>query len=217
MIVLCFDNLTIRGNILIHKKAAVLLLLFSAFFFSSGLWAQESDATEQQFSYSKGDQNFILNAGLFLPLFYLSTDGTSEPALETTRPGITGTLSWISFVNNTTAVGFEFGGSYTQTLNRTCVMIPILGKIGYTFISYPFEIPLSFGAGVNFLKVGDLFTTSAIVKPEAGFYWNWSSEWAFGANVSYWFVPEVYFSGTLQDQSRFGNFLDIRLSVMYHF
>lgn len=175
-------------------------------------------------SYSKGDQNFILNAGLFLPLFYVSiADGTFSSALDTTRPGINGSLSWVSFLNDSSYLGFEFGGAFAGTLNRSFFMIPVLGKYGYSFSSYPFEIPLSVGAGVNFMKVNsvydsrDLFTATTVLKPEAGFYWNWSSEWAFGMNITYWLVPEIYFSEDLQSQSMLGNFLDIRLSVMYHF
>lgn len=181
------------------------------------LFGQESEEPGMNIAYNKGDQNFLLNAGMFLPLFYFSTDGSVTPALEKMNPGITGSLSWVSYLNARTYLGFEFGGVYATTLNRTFVMIPVLAKLGYMFSAYPFEFPLSLGLGLDFLKVDDLFVTTVALKPEASFYWNFSSEWAFGGNVAYWFVPELYFSAELANQSMFGNFLDIRLSVLYHF
>ena len=182
------------------------------------VWSQDSAESEPLIAYSKGDQNFILNGGLFMPLFFLSTGGDYSGALEKTGPGITGSISWLSFLDNRFSLGFEFGGSYSSTLSkRTFLMIPVLGKIGYSFVNYPFEIPLSLGVGIDFVKLDEMYTTTAVFKPEAGFYWNWRSEWAFGANVAYWFVPEIYFSEELRNQSMFGNFLDIRFSVLYHF
>ncbi len=200
-----------------RKKIFILVCLAAFLLIPIFSWGQETSKNVQQISYSKGDQNFILNGGLFLPLFFLSLDGTVSPALQKAYPGVTGSLSWVSFLDNRLYLGFEFGGTYSGTLNRTFFMIPVMGKFGYVYTTYPFEIPLSVGAGVDFIKLEDLFTTTAVLKPEAGFYWNWSSEWAFGLNVAYWFVPELYFSDGLSDQSMFGNFLDIRLSAMYHF
>lgn len=199
-----------------HKTAVILLI--AAVFLPTIVWAQDTPEAGGQISYSKGDQKFSLNAGLFLPLFFASAETGVTPALENTKPGITGSISWMSFLNAATGLGFEFGGSYALTQNlRPFFMIPILGKFSYTFNRYPIEVPLAVGAGINFFKLDDMFTVTPILKPEAGFYWNWSSEWAFGVNISYWFVPEIYFSQELRQFSMLGNFLDIRLSAMYSF
>jgi hypothetical protein len=166
-------------------------------------------------TYSTGDQMLSLNLGLFIPLFYTG-DGVRDANLTL---GGTGHLVWSSFVNNNLAIGGEFGGMFAFTPNQnTLFMIPLAARLSYFLRSYPFEFPLTFAAGINFSRFGENFKTDPILIPGVGFYWNYTIEWAFGLDVRYWWVPQIYQGPEPpSSDSRFGNFLATTLSVLYRF
>ena len=70
-----------------------------------------------------------------------------------------------------------------------------------------------------FSRLQDNQKIDAFLKAGSAFYWNYSSQWAFGANLFYWFVPQIYgaSSPATSDATRFGNFLEFTLSALYHF
>lgn len=168
-------------------------------------------------TYTLGDQLLSINLGALFPLFYTGgPDGIQDANLTL---GGTGHLMWSSFINNNFAVGGEFGGMFAFTPNQnTLFMIPLAARATYFLRAYPFEFPLSLAAGINFSRFGENFKTDFIAMPGAGFYWNFSTEWAFGVDVRYWWVPQIY-SGPEPpaEASRFGNFLSSTLSVLYRF
>lgn len=189
----------------------------------AGVYAQDSpdsgDEAEGDFvpTYTLGDQILSLNVGMLFPLFYTGgPDGRQDANLTL---GGTGHLSWSSFLNNNLAVGGEFGGMFAFTPNRnTLFMIPLAARISYFLRAYPFEFPLTLAAGVNFSRFRDSFKTDPIVIPGAGFYWNYSTEWAFGLDLRYWWVPQIYRGpDPPAEDTRFGNFLGTTLSVLYRF
>ena len=197
----------------------ILLMLLSL----AGVYAQDSpdsgDEAEGDFvpTYTLGDQILSLNVGMLFPLFYTGgPDGRQDANLTL---GGTGHLSWSSFLNNNLAVGGEFGGMFAFTPNRnTLFMIPLAARISYFLRAYPFEFPLTLAAGVNFSRFRDSFKTDPIVIPGAGFYWNYSTEWAFGLDLRYWWVPQIYRGpDPPAEDTRFGNFLGTTLSVLYRF
>ena len=200
--------------------ALVLLLMLLSL---AGVYAQDSpdsgDEAEGDFvpTYTLGDQILSLNVGMLFPLFYTGgPDGRQDANLTL---GGTGHLSWSSFLNNNLAVGGEFGGMFAFTPNRnTLFMIPLAARISYFLRAYPFEFPLTLAAGVNFSRFRDSFKTDPIVIPGAGFYWNYSTEWAFGLDLRYWWVPQIYRGpDPPAEDTRFGNFLGTTLSVLYRF
>lgn len=191
----------------------------------TGIFAQETEepetppAEEEQFepTYTRGDQLISLNLGLMVPLFYFGgPDGAQSANLSL---GGTGHLLWSSFLNNNLAIGGEFGGMFAFTPNHnTLFMIPLAARVSYFLRSYPFEFPLTLAAGVNFSRFGDNFKTDPIVIPGVGFYWNYTVEWAFGFDVRYWFVPQIYRGPEPpSEDTRVGNFLATTLSVFYRF
>ncbi len=174
---------------------------------------------EEQFepTYTRGDQLISLNLGLIVPLFYWGgPDGVQDANLSL---GGTGHLMWSSFINNNLAIGGEFGGMFAFTPNRnTLFMIPLAARLTYFLRSYPFEFPLTFAAGVNFSRFNDNFKTDPVLIPGVGFYWNYTVEWAFGLDVRYWWVPQIYRGPEPpSSDSRFGNFLGTTLAVLYRF
>lgn len=201
-----------------HK--ALLTALCLTLLLPAALTAQGSEGAEKTagiaFAYDKGNQTFGFTAGPFVPLFTQDMSGNTYP-LDNTSIGGAGSLEWGAFFAKNQKLGFEFGGMYTFTPNRVLSMIPITAKYTYYFINYPFEFPVYLGAGLCLNSLNDFFTLTPILKPGASAFWNFNPEWAVGINFQYWWVPEIYFGGDFAEQSRFGNFLEISLSAVYHF
>lgn len=192
----------------------VFILLLAA---PMGVFAQDAEESFEP-TYGLGDQMLSLNLGLFIPLFFTGgPDGLQDANLTL---GGTGHLLWSAFLTNELAVGGELGGMFAFTPNRnTLFMIPLATRLTYFIRSYPFEFPLSLAAGMNFSRFGDSFKIDPIIIPGVGFYWNLNTEWAFGLDARYWWVPQIYTgqSEIPSADNRFGNFLATTLSVLYRF
>lgn len=171
----------------------------------------------QQQTYGLGDQMFVINAGLFAPLFFQSESGTVFPTNLTL--GATGSLELDVFLNNNLTAGVNFGGAFSFSPNKHALfLIPITAKLSWIFHIYPFDFPVSLGAGVNFMRLDNQFYIGPIVRPGVGGYWNVTSKWSLGVRAAYWWVPEVYFGPSPPaSRSRFGNFFELSLSALYHF
>ena len=204
-----------------NKK--IILLLTLLIFISGSLFAASDDEDVDDIdtyveSYSLGDQMFIINAGLFIPLFFFDRGGD----VMKTNLTLGGNLSflWQVFLSNHISVGGELGGMFALSPNKHVLyMIPLTVKATYWFRFYPFEIPISLGLGGNLSILEEAAHIDFIAKPQVGFYWNFNEEWAFGLNVTYWFVPQIYSgSGKVESgHSMFGNFMDASLSVLFRF
>ena len=197
------------------KKRVLLLLLAIATFSIPAIAQTESDDEIFVPVYSLGDQTLRINLGLFVPLFFFG-DGF-DPARLTL--GGAGSLAWESYLSNEVTVGVEVGGSFSFTENRrTLFMLPVAARGSYILSFYPIEVPLTLAAGFNFSRVADAQKVDPFVKAGTSFLWNYSSQWAFGANLFYWFVPQIYTASSPAgaDATRYGNFLEFTLSALYH-
>jgi hypothetical protein len=169
---------------------------------------------KQPSQYSLGDQTMTISAGLFIPLFLLPT-GTwllagSPPQLSL---GGFGSLCWAAYVAPQVRLGVELGGTFSFDINsNTLFMLPVLGKASYVFTFYPFEIPLTFAAGMNVVKLSDQSTIDLLLRPGATFLWIFNSSWSFGVNADYWF--DIQFDAV---NGRQASFLAVSLSALYHY
>ncbi|MFP4330467.1 MAG: TP0733 family outer membrane beta-barrel protein [Alkalispirochaetaceae bacterium] len=168
-------------------------------------------------TYALGDQLLAINLGMFIPLFFYGGPSGLEDTQLTL--GGTGSIHWSSFLNNNMAVGIEGGGMFALTPNRrTLFMLPLMARYTYFLRAFPWEFPIHIAGGVNFSRLEENFKVDPIVKPGFSVLWNYNAEWAFGANFSYWWVPQIYRGpDPPSDQSRYGNFMDVTLSAVYHF
>ncbi|MBO7429620.1 MAG: hypothetical protein J6U56_01220 [Spirochaetia bacterium] len=205
----------------LNKKLILLLalsVLISGSLFAASDDDEEDDRDTYVESYSLGDQMFYINGGVFIPLFFFDKSGE---VMETNLTlGGTGSLCWQVFLSNHVSLGAELGGMFALSPNkRVLYMIPLTIKASYWFRFYPFEIPISLGLGGNLSMLDEAAHIDFIAKPSVGFYWNFNEEWAFGANATYWFVPQIYSgSGKVSSShSMFGNFMDVTLSVLFRF
>ena len=197
-------------------RAALLALICCL---PASVFAQESDAIPVEI-YGLGDQTFSINAGVLMPLFFFPGESSAlDPALPHQYIGASGALRWATFLGNSLSVGAELGGMYSSTvLDHTLISIPVTGHLDYAIRFFPFEVSLHGNLGVNFLRLENDLYIGPILKPGASFYWNYNNEWAFGLRLEYWFIPEIYFSGTPPaSHTRFGNYLTVNLVTLYHF
>ena len=205
----------------LNKKLILLLTLF--LFISGSLFAASDDDDDDNTdtyveTFSLGDQMFFINGGVFIPLFFFDRSG--EVMKTNLTLGGTGSLCWQVFLSNHISIGGELGGMFALSPNkRVLYMIPLTVKTTYWLRFYPFGIPISLGLGGNLSILEEAAHIDFIAKPSIGFFWNFNEEWAFGANATYWFVPQIYSgSGKVQSShSMFGNFMDVTLSVLFRF
>jgi hypothetical protein len=200
------------------RKPTLLTILLLVVFVATGM-AQETEEDELFVpTNSLGDQTLGINLGLFVPLFFSgSPDGYEAANLSL---GGVGSLRWESYLNNEWKVGAELGGSFSFTPNgRALFLVPISARGSYIFNAYPWEFPVTVGAGINFASLDELVKVDPFVKAGGGAYWNFSTQWAFGLDAFWWIIPQVYFSGSPAgaSETRVGNFLEITLSALYHF
>ena len=142
----------------------VLLLILIAFLAVPAL-SQSADDPEELFVpvYSLGDQTLRINLGMFAPLFYFG--GPDGPAPSNLTLGGAGSLAWESYITGNFTVGVEVGGSFSFTPNtRALFMVPIAARASYIFSFYPFDVPVSVAAGMNFSRLGDLQKIDPFVK-----------------------------------------------------
>jgi hypothetical protein len=166
--------------------------------------------------YGLGNQMFEINAGLNIPLFFQALDGSTSPT--NLSLGGNGSLGWSAFLAQRFALGAELGGMFAiSPLRRVLIQIPVTAKISYMFRFYPIDLFLRFSTGIVFTKLQDELYVGPIVRPGISGLWNITSEWAVGLNVMYWWLPQIYSDEELRSQSRFGNFLEVSISGVYHF
>ena len=109
--------------------------------------------------------------------------------------GVVASVQWQAYVTPDIRVGIEGGGNVAFSPNLNALYIlNLVGKFTYTIGIYPFEIPLSLAAGVNWVKYIDQSTIDPLVKPSISIDWIYNSSLTFGLNLAYWwdmqFAPD---------------------------
>ena len=174
-----------------------------------------ADGTEVASQYALGDQTMSINAGLFVPLFLFDNNLNGALFGSQLTFGAVGSLTWAAYVTPQIRLGADVGGNFTLSPNSNILlMLPFVAKVAYVFTFYPFELPVSFGIGMNIVKYVDKSSLDLLLRPGASFYWIYNSNWSFGVNLLYWFDMQFNTDPSL---SRYGNFLEFSLSALYHF
>jgi len=195
------------------KTALVLCIVLA---FCGGLAvAQEpaAPATAGPPQYSLGDQTFSPTLGLLVPLFFMSW----QPAAYATNlsPGAVLSLQIQPYLTPNIRLGGELALLSAFSPNANWLLeASLTAKISYVISLYPFEIPLSLGAGVNWVKYLSDSALDPLLKPSVSLFWIYNSSWSYGLNFTYWW--DMQFSAT-PSESRVGNFLEISLSALYHY
>ena len=177
-------------------------------------FAQEEERPAQLSVYTLGQQTFVLNLGLFIPLFLQDFDGAvSDTNLSL---GGAGSLQWGIHLDNHWLVGVEVGGIFSKSLHASIFyMLPITVKGAYIFHAFPFEFPVFLGAGMDIVKYGPQSHIDFILKPGFSSLWKYNVTWGFGLNVVYWWVPQPW--AEVPNEGRMGNFLEVSATAQYSF
>lgn len=193
------------------KRFSLLVLCLAGMILN--LSAQEDYAFNRRLL---GDRTLLLGLGLDAPLFFQGLDGQIDPSTN---------LSWgghlafdvEAYLNNNWKMGAGVRGKLAASVNGAVMFqVPFLYKNTYEFKFYPWTVPLDLGLGFTLLSYRDLVRLDPVVQPGIGLFWSQNSTWSYGFRVSYAWIPQ-FLDGTLRDQSRFGNFLELTLGVINHF
>jgi hypothetical protein len=170
--------------------------------------------------YSAGDKTFSMSIGALFPVLFLNDKGESYAKnypVGNIHIGGTGSLAFNYFLSPYLFVGGELQGMFAGTLGGNMLYIIPMGiKIGYQFIAGRFEFPLSFMAGMAPQSYSNnIGYFGFFLKPQAAVFWRFNSEWSFGLNTGWWFVPQ--WPATGPEYNRYGNFIELTLAFRYHF
>jgi hypothetical protein len=170
--------------------------------------------------YAAGDKTFTMAVGALFPALFLDNKmesyATGYP-VGNIHIGAAGSLSFNYFLSPHLFLGGEIEGMFAGTLGGNMLYIVPMGvRVGYQFIVGHFEFPLSLMVGMAPQSHGDNNGYFGLfLKPQGSVFWRFNSEWSFGLNTGWWFVPQWPASGA--EYNRYGNFVELTLAVRYHF
>jgi hypothetical protein len=226
------------------QKVRVLLLLLGLCWFSGQsvlLYAQEEGQEEEEGGspdggdggigletdwdgyiaelYSQGDQTFTVSLGVIFPAVF--HDDTPEKITHNWFPvGGAGTLAYTYFLNSHLFMGIEIGINFNRTLAKnTIFIIPVGARVGWQFILYRFEFPISFSIGVAPERYLNYGYTGMFLKLGASAFFRFSPEWSFGLNTDWNWYPQWprQNESLVPVKSMYANIVGLTLAARYHF
>ena len=201
------------------KKAAafILFLLMSTMIFAQ--YDEEEpelppDANEYtQDLYSSGDQCFVISAGVIFPVLFTNNGDIISNKMAVV--GGYGSLSYQYFLGAHFFLGGEISGSFISTQQKNNVyLIPIGIRVGYQFLIWRFEIPLTYTIGVNWHTYVGYNNFSLYMRAGASLFYRFNPDWSYGINTSWCWFPE-WTGDTAKNVD--GHMIELTLSVRYHF
>lgn len=163
-------------------------------------------------SYAKGDQMFSIGLG---PIFPALFRGNSGKMPNKAKIGGTGFIAYDYFFTSHFALGAEVNGSFNATIGENMVyIIPIGVRLTYQLAFHPIEIPLTMMVGFAPQKYLDQNYLGLVVKPSLGVYWRFNSDWSFGVNGAWWWLPEWTKNAS---ENVNANFATLTIAARYHF
>ncbi|NCN04592.1 MAG: hypothetical protein GW949_03065 [Spirochaetales bacterium] len=216
-------------------RRTLIIILFSTVFlfgFLFGSFGQtevvETDPNDVVIARILGDQHFSFALGPYIPLFsYDPNTGESESLIGSTADprlslGAIGTLRWGAFVNSVINLGLDLSWAFNVGANGDLLsqFAPLTARMSTYLRSGAFEFPLHLGLGMNILSYKETTILTPLVKAGGSVLWNPGGDWAFGFNLMYWWIPELYGDAAGSpgpSNNRFGNFLEVSLSALYNF
>ncbi|MDR3337046.1 MAG: hypothetical protein LBT16_07565 [Treponema sp.] len=171
--------------------------------------------------YAAGDKAFVLSLGALFPvLFFNNANEVYAPnyPVGNIHIGGTGSLGFLYFISPAIFLGAEVQGSMNSTLAQNMFyMVPIGVKAGYQFLLSRFEFPLSLLVGMMPQAYSNnVGYFGLVLKPEASFYFRFNNDWSFGLNGAWWWVPQ-WPKTEGSEHNRYANFLELSLTVRFHF
>ena len=166
--------------------------------------------------FSAGDQYFSISAGGYFPLFLL--DPRSGNSVDTNQNiGGQVALAWNISLNSFLTLGVETAYIFANTPNdRILSLWPTAIQFGLTPRFGSFFTPIHLDVGVIFSYFGPSTKLDLLLRGGIGAYWFFSTEWAVGIDVEYYFVPQLYDGGNVPTaDNRILNSLVGSIGVIY--
>jgi hypothetical protein len=161
--------------------------------------------------YTRGDKTFTISLGAVFPTLMYNGFSKAETNI---KPGGTGFLAFNYFLNSYLFIGAEVGGMFASTIGENMVyIISMGGKLGYQFVIKRFEFPVSLMIGFAPQQYENEDYGGFFLKPSAGVFWRFNTDWSFGLNTGWWWVPQWTDNGP----DAYGNFMDLTICARYHF
>ncbi|MDR0628177.1 MAG: hypothetical protein LBG24_00740 [Treponema sp.] len=162
--------------------------------------------------YARGDQTLNISLGVLFPMFFIGNAGVLD-----NKVSLAGTfsLAYNYFLSPHLFVGGEFELMAAGTLGKNMLyMVPFGFRTGYQAVVGRFEFPVTLTVGAapqRYLEEGyfGLFMKAMV----SGFF-RFNTNWSFGLNTAWWWVPEWTRESAKDVQ---GHFLELTLAARYHF
>ena len=202
------------------KKLIALLFLLCTFV---SVYAQDDDTyPEEKKTFEnirvyqpirKDDKYIKMGITLNSPLFNTSNSKFAIPTKI--YPGGSIYFGFAYFVTNGLSIGGSVSFDFYLTVGTNLYFaVPFTFDIMYTFAYGKWRFPIGMGIGGDFQTYNTTKYFSMVFKPEAGFYYQYSPDWSFGATLSWLCVPQWYKD---TQNNRTGNILGISFAARYHF
>jgi hypothetical protein len=217
-----------KENCLSHapKKLAIVAVIVAVLLLATPLYAEEdipapsAPLAPATVTRILGDQAMVFSLGTVIPLFFLKFDTGAVEATNLTV-GAKGSIQYLTYLSPSFTLGFELMGGFAFTPNFNIYWtLPITAQISYIIPIGTWSIFLNLGLGVDFQSFIGYSHMDPFVRPQVAVYMPLDPSLELGLVAGYWLIPQF----ALQDQeknkpgqSRLGNFLDISLSLIYHF
>ena len=151
--------------------------------------------------YDTGSQMFSITAGVDLPFTnsYKGEDGSLKTGMwwgeEGTHFNIGGygSIDYEVFLTPQISIGGEIGYQFNRcTDEKLFTQVPILFRATWVPLQGKFEIPISLGAGFNYMSYNDKSMFSPMLSLTIGARYFFTDNWAIGVKSGINFTAELY-------------------------
>ncbi len=172
--------------------------------------------------YDRGSQIFTITLGTNVPTTATINDQGktttflgpfSGPEKTNITMGGYGGLDYEFFVNPVLSLGGELGYQFNFASSKLLTFVPILFKMTYVPFSGRFDLPISFGFGINYMSYNNSSMITMFMKLEVGFRYFITENWGIGLVSGFTYVPEVY-ADKPQKNGQF-TYVPINVAVYY--
>ncbi len=151
--------------------------------------------------YDTGSQMFSITAGVDLPFTnsYKGEDGSLKTGLWWGEDGTHfniggyGSIDYEVFLIPQISIGGEIGYQFNRcTDEKLFTQVPLLFRATWVPLQGKFEIPISLGAGFNYMSYNDKSMFSPILSLTIGARYFFTDNWAIGIKSGINFTAELY-------------------------
>lgn len=202
-------------------KKKLLAITLACLFLTSSLFAEAKE-------YKTGSMIFSFKGGTTLPTFiYFPNEsanefqwyygmGSGDQATKLFAGGDFG-LSFEGFTTSSLSLGGELGYNFNYTIGEVLFsVVPLTFKVTYYPIQGKFDLPLSLGAGISYMKFGeDQSLMTLFFNVDVGFVYYITENWGIGIHSGFWLIPELNYQKEDRDYNGLLGMVPIVLSVSY--